>query len=355
MIGCDFQYRDKIPVAVLGATGSVGQKFVQLLSRHPWFEIKALAASERSAGRPYGEAANWQMPAMLPPEIAGMTVGKCTPDLPCSIVFSGLDASVAGEVEADFANHGYLVISNCRNHRMQQDVPLLIPEVNSEHLGLLKLQEFAGGKIVTNPNCSVIGLSMALKPLDIHFGLEAVSVVTLQAISGAGFQGRKEMNIEDNVIPYIKGEERKIETEIMKILGTFDGEKIEHRSFNISAQCNRVPVSDGHLQCVSVKLSKPATEEEIISSWKGFEADVQKMKLPTAPEKPLHYFTEENFPQSKLHRDLERGMAVSIGRLRKCPLFDYKFTLLVHNTVRGAAGCAILNAELMTKLGLVYW
>jgi aspartate-semialdehyde dehydrogenase len=355
MIGCDFQYRDKIPVAILGATGSVGQKFVQLLSHHPWFQIRALAASEKSAGLPYGEAAKWQMPEPLSPEIANMIVRKCEPAFPCSIVFSGLDASVAGEIETAFAKEGCLVISNCRNHRMDADVPLLIPEVNSEHLGILKHQTFPSGKIITNPNCTVTGLAIALKPLDDHFGLESVSVVTLQAISGAGFHGRKNMNIDDNIIPFIKGEEEKIESEIKKILGSFDGRTIQFRSFNISAQCNRVPVSDGHFQCVSVKLSKSVSEDEIIKVWKEFRGEVQRLKLPTAPEYPIQYFNEETFPQPKIHRDLDKGMAVSVGRLRKCPLFDYKFVLLVHNTIRGAAGCAILNAELMTKSGMVYW
>lgn len=355
MIGCDFQYRDKVPVGILGATGSVGQKFVQLLSSHPWFEIKSLAASDKSSGKAYGHAAEWQMDANLSPDVAEIVVQKCEPNIPCSIVFSGLDADVAGEIETSFADAGYVVISNSRNHRMDVDVPLLIPEVNSNHLALLEHQHFSKGKIVTNPNCSVIGLSMALKPLDDRFGIEAVSVVTLQAISGAGFAGKKNLNIEDNVIPFINGEEKKIETELMKILGSFNGKEISFRHFPVSAQCNRVPVSDGHLQCVSVKLKDKATEEQILRAWDEFRGEPQELKLPSAPARPLHYFKEESFPQTKLHRSLERGMAVSIGRLRKCPLFDYKFVTLSHNTIRGAAGCAILNAELMTKKGLIFW
>lgn len=355
MIGCDFHYRDKIPVGILGATGSVGQKFVQLLSNHPWFEIKCLAASEKSSGKAYGDIAQWQMPEELSQKISKMLVQKCEPNLPCSIVFSGLDAKVAGDIESAFAEAGYVVISNSRNHRMDSDVPLLIPEVNSEHLGLLEHQHYSKGKLVTNPNCSVIGLAMALKPLDVLFGIESVNVVTLQAISGAGFAGRKSLDIDDSVIPFIKGEEEKIETELKKILGKFDGKEIQNRLFPISTQCNRVPVSDGHLQCVSIKLKDQVEEQSLIKAWNEFYSEIQQFKLPTAPLQPLHYFQEEEFPQTKLHRNLEGGMAVSIGRLRKCPIFDYKFVVLSHNTVRGAAGCSILNAELMTRKGLVFW
>lgn len=355
MIGCDFQYRDKIPVGILGATGSVGQKFVQLLMSHPWFEIKCLAASERSAGRLFGEAAEWQMPVPIPDFISNMVIQKCEPNLPCSIIFSGLDSSVAGEIETSFAKKGYVVISNSRNHRMDSDVPLLIPEVNGDHLSLLEKQNFSGGKIVTNPNCSVMGLAIALKPLDALFGIESVNVVTLQAVSGAGFKAKTQLDIEDSVIPYIKGEEEKIETELLKILGKFNGEEIQFCSFPISAQCTRVPVSDGHLLCVSVKLKEKTEERALIRAWEEFQSEAQELKLPTAPKKPIHYFYEDAFPQTKLHRDLERGMAVSIGRLRTCPLFDYKFVALSHNTVRGAAGCAILIAELMAKKGMIYW
>lgn len=355
MIGCDFHYRDKIPVAILGATGSVGQKFVQMLSNHPWFQIKSLAASKKSAGNAYGDIVQWQMPESLPPEISKMIIQKCEPNLPCSVAFSGLDATVAGEIESDFANAGYLVISNSKNHRMDSDVPLLIPEVNSEHLGLLEQQQYNKGKIVTNPNCSVIGLAMALKPLDESFGIDAVNVVTLQAVSGAGFSGRKNLDIDDSVIPFIKGEEEKIETELKKILGGFEGKEIQLRQFPISAQCNRVPVSDGHLQCVAVKLKQKVDPNSLIRAWKEYRGKIQELNLPSAPIQPIHYFEEEQFPQTKLHRNLEEGMAVSIGRLQRCPLFDYKFVVLTHNTVRGAAGCAILNAELMTTKGMIYW
>lgn len=339
----------KIPVAILGATGSVGQRFVELLANHPWFEIAALGASERSVGKPYSEAVNWLMGTPLPEAIAKMVVQPCVPNLPCSIVFSGLDANVAGEIESNFAEAGYIVHSNARNHRMRPDVPLLVPEVNGDHLELIKSQIYPKGKIVTNPNCSTIGLAMALKPLHNLFGLDAVHVVTMQAISGAGYPGIASMDIIDNVIPYINGEEKKIETEILKILGKYQNGQIEDAVFKISAQCNRVPVNDGHLECVTVKLRKKATKEEIITAWQSFTSAAQKLQLPSAPHQAIHYFYEENYPQPKLHRLRDKGMALSVGRLRDCALFDYKFVILSHNTIRGAAGGALLNAELMYK------
>ena len=333
---------NKIPVGILGATGMVGQKFVELLSEHPWFEIVALAASDRSVDKPYGEAMKWGMATTLPQRFAKMPVVACQPDLPCKVVFSGLDSSVAGEIEEDFARAGYKVISNSSNHRMDPDVPLLIPEVNADHLKMIEQQKFGGGAIITNPNCTVIGMTMSLKPLLDKWGIEAVSVVTLQALSGAGYPGVASMDILDNVIPYIAGEEAKVESEPLKILGS---------DMRISAQCTRVAVADGHLACLSVKLKKKATEDEIIAAWGEFVGEPQRLQLPSAPVKPVIYLKDERHPQPKLHRSLEGGMAVSVGRLRKCPLFDWKFIVLSHNTVRGAAGCAILNAELMVKLG----
>lgn len=339
----------KIPVAVLGATGSVGQRFIELLTNHPWFEIVALAASERSVGKSYAEAVNWLMPSPLPSPIAKMIVQPCQPNLQCEWVFSALDASVAGDIETEFAQAGYIVHSNARNHRMRDDVPLLVPEVNSEHLNLMKFQKYPKGKIITNPNCSTIGLTLALKPLQDSFGLSAVNVVTLQAVSGAGYPGVASLDIMDNVIPLIKGEEQKLETETLKILGKFSNNRIDMASFKISAQCNRVPVSDGHVKCVSVKFQSKPKKEDLIAAWKSFQGVPQKLQLPLAPMRPIHYFEEENFPQPKLHRHLDKGMAVSIGRVRECALFDYKFVILSHNTIRGAAGGALLNAELMYK------
>ncbi|MFQ6608169.1 MAG: aspartate-semialdehyde dehydrogenase [Fidelibacterota bacterium] len=347
------RFKQWIPVGILGATGSVGQKFVELLADHPWFEITALAASERSAGKRYREVVNWFQTVQLPPVQAEMVVQECVPDLPCRIVFSGLDSSVAGEVEAEFAQAGYVVISNSRNHRMDPDVPLLVPEINADHLNLVKRQSFDGGMIVTNPNCSTIGMVMALKPLLDAFGLEAVNVVTMQALSGAGYAGVSEPVHMDNVIPFISGEEEKMETEPLKILGQLNGSTVEPACVAISAQCNRVPVSDGHLESVSVKLGREVAKEDIVQVWNKFVGDPQELRLPSAPERPLQYFSEDMFPQPKLHRDLEGGMVVSVGRLRPCSLLDYKFSVLSHNTIRGAAGGAILNAELMVEKGLI--
>lgn len=329
----------------------VGQKFVELLSCHPWFEIVALAASDRSVGKSYGDAMKWAMPTSLPQALAEMPVVPCLPGLSCQIVFSGLDSSVAGEIEKNFALAGYQVISNSSNHRMDPTVPLLVPEINGEHLKLLPHQNFGKGALITNPNCSVIGITLALKPLLDKWGLEAVHIVTLQALSGAGYPGIPSMDILDNVIPYIAGEESKIETEPLKILGTFQENKIAPYPLHLSAQCTRVSVADGHLACVSVKLKKEATRKEIITAWKEFAAEPQHLNLPSAPKTPIIYLEDERHPQPKLHRNLEGGMATSIGRLRECPLFGWKFVVLSHNTVRGAAGCAILNAELLVKKG----
>lgn len=343
---------EKIKVGILGATGSVGQKFVELLSDHPWFEINELAASERSAGKKYKEAANWIMQSPLKKEFAEMTVKDCKPDLESKIVFSGLDAGVAGEIEQAFANAGYIVISNARNHRFYPDVPLVIPEVNSDHLDLIKEQKFKnGGAIITNPNCSTIGLVLALKPLADAFGLDAVNVVTLQAISGGGYPGIPSMDMLDNAIPFIGGEEGKMESEPLKILGALDGNKIKNADIKLSAQCNRVSVNDGHLECVQVNLKKKASKEDIIKALVEFKSEAQDLDLPFAPAQPIHYFEEDRFPQPKIHRNLEKGMAVSVGRLREDTLFDYKFVVLSHNTVRGAAGGTILIAELLKAKG----
>jgi aspartate-semialdehyde dehydrogenase len=340
----------KLPVAVLGATGSVGQKFIELLQNHPWFELHEVAASERSAGKLYKDAVNWIQSIPLPEKAAQLIVKECKPDLESKIVFSGLDASVAGEIEENLANNGYYVISNSRNHRFDKDVPLLIPEINPDHLDLVKTQKRSGA-IVTNPNCSTIGLALALKPLQDKFGIELVNVVTMQALSGAGYPGVSSLDIIDNVIPFIGGEEEKMECEPLKIMGKFQDGQIENSDFRISAQCNRVAVIDGHTETVQVKLKKKATIEEVKNAWREFSALPQKLDLPSAPLRPVHYFEEKNYPQPKLHRNIDKAMAVSVGRLRECPLFDFKFVIIFHNTIRGAAGGAILNAELMKDLG----
>lgn len=335
----------KISVGILGATGSVGQKFVELLQDHPWFDITALAASDRSAGKKYKEAVTWFSGVSLRAYISEMMVESCEPPLPCRVVFSGLDSSVAGEIETRFAQAGYVVVSNAKNHRMDADVPLLIPDVNPEHLDLLTQQSYGTGAIVTNPNCTTVGLVMALKPLVDAFGVESVFVTTMQALSGAGYPGVPSLDIVDNVIPFISGEEEKVETEPVKILGV---------PLKISAHCNRVAVIDGHTQCVSVKLKRQATREEMIDTWRCYRSIPQVLDLPMAPKLPIRYFDEDRYPQPRLHRMLDKGMVTSIGRLRPCALLDYKFVVMSHNTIRGAAGGAILNAELMVAKGLLH-
>ncbi len=344
---------EKIPVGVLGATGSVGQKFIELLSNHPWFQITELAASEKSAGKLYKDAVNWILSTPLPDDVANITVQECEPNLKSKLVFSGLDSSVAGGIEDAFAKKGYYVVSNSKNHRMDNDVPLLVPEINPDHLEIIKTQNFNGGCIVTNPNCSTIGMVLALKPLLDNFGLEAVNVVTMQALSGAGYPGVSSLDIIDNIIPFISGEEPKLESEPLKIFGTFKEDKIIHNEIKVSAQCNRVAVLDGHMECVQVKLKNKASIQEIKKAWENFSSEPQKLNLPTAPLKPVYYFEEDKYPQPRIHRNLDKGMAVSVGRLREDPLFDYKFVVLSHNTNRGAAGGALLCAELMKAKGYI--
>ena len=343
----------KIPVAVLGATGSVGQRFIQLLENHPWFEVKEVAASERSAGKPYKEAVNWVQSTPIPESVKDLTVKQCEPGLESKVTFSGLDSSIAGEIETALASNGYSVISNSKNHRMDNDVPLLVPEINPDHLELIKSQKYNGGLIVTNPNCSTIGMVLALKPLADAFGLEQVNVVTMQGLSGAGYPGVSSLDIIDNIIPFIGGEEPKVESEPLKILGEFDPAGIKNVDIKISAQCNRVGVIDGHTECVQVKLRKKASIDEVKEVWRNFFAEPQKLKLPFAPEKPIYYFEEDKYPQPRIHRNIDKGMAVAIGRLREDKLFDYKFIVLSHNTIRGAAGGAILCAELMKAKGII--
>ena len=342
----------RIKVAILGATGSVGQRFIELLSDHPWFEINELAASDRSAGKKYCDAVNWTMASLLNKEIAEKVVVACDPKLESKIVFSALDASVAGEIEESFAKAGYVVISNSKNHRMNKNVPLMIPEVNPDHLEMVKYQTFGKGVIVTNPNCSTIGMVLALKPIHDKFGIDAINVVTMQAVSGGGYPGVPSMDILDNVVPFIGGEEEKMETEPQKILGILNANyEVDFAKIKASAQCNRVNVTDGHTECVQIKLKKKATKEEIIKAWNDFSAEPQKLNLPFAPKNPTLYLDGEKNPQPRKHRNLGNGMSATIGRLREDSLFDYKFVVLSHNTVRGAAGGTILIAELMKAKG----
>ena len=344
----------KISVGVLGATGSVGQKFIQLLNNHPYFEVKEVAASDRSAGKLYKEAANWILSDPIPAHVANLTVLNTDADFQSKVLFSGMDASVAGEIESALAQKGYIIVSNSKNHRWDPDVPLLIPEVNPDHLDLVRSQKYGTGAIVTNPNCSTIGMMLALKPLHDAFGLEGgFNVVTMQALSGAGYPGVSSLDIIDNVIPFIGGEEVKLESEPKKIFGKLVGGQVELADIKISASTNRVAVVDGHLESVQVKLKKKATPEEIIKAWVEFRSEPQKLNLPFAPVQPIHYFHENKYPQPRLHRNIDKGMAAAVGRLRECNIFDYKFSVLSHNTVRGAAGGAILCAELMKAKGLL--
>ncbi len=357
---------DRIPVAVLGATGSVGQRFVQLLEHHPWFRLHEVVASDRSAGRSFGDAAEWRQPTLLPEEAAALEVKPLGQELESTLLFSALDSSVAGEAEDLYANRGCVVVSNSKNHRMDPDVPLLIPEINPAHLAAIEHQQTRrGGKgyIVTNPNCSTIGLAMAIAPIESQHGIDRLQVTTMQAISGAGYSGVPSYSILDNVVPLISGEESKIESEPNRILGRWTGERFEENSIRISAQANRVPVIDGHLMCISFSyrngedLKRHFPVETLIEdarhalrSWAG---EPQRLALPSAPSHPIHLLDEEDRPQPRLDRDRDRGMSVSVGRIRPCPVLDVRMVALVHNTVRGAAGAALLNAELLKSKGLL--
>lgn len=347
----------RIPVAVLGATGSVGQRFVQLLENHPWFKLHEVVASERSAGKTYAEAAGWRLDTQIPDESAALPVKLLGEDLESALVFSGLDSSVAGEAEDKYADAGCVVVSNSKNHRMDRDVPLLVPELNPDHIAVVEKQrKRRGGRgyIVTNPNCSTIGLAMAIAPIERMYGIEQLHVTTMQAISGAGYAGVASYAILDNVIPFISGEEPKIESEPRKILGKWDGELFVDAPFRISAQVNRVPTIDGHLMSISLKVrGNTINLDAMRKAIENFSGEPQKLGLPFAPKHPLHYVDGEDRPQPRLDRDRERGMSVSIGRLRPCPLLDIRMVALVHNTIRGAAGAAILNAELLQAKGLL--
>ncbi len=333
----------------------VGQQFIALLARHPWFRVTWLGASHRSEGKPYRDAAAWRLPADLPDEIAALTVNAATPGGAPRLVFSGLDASAAGEIEAAFADAGHVVISNARNYRMDPDVPLLIPEINADHLRLLDAQADARGwkgRIVTNPNCSTVVLAMALAPLR-RFGLRTAQVTTLQAISGAGYPGVPSWDILGNIVPFIDGEEEKIQTEPKKILGRLGDLGVEPHPVTISAQVNRVPVHDGHTMAIAVGFDERPSHDAILEAFASFRGRPQELNLPSAPAQPIVYLAERNRPQPSLDVARGHGMTISVGRLRPCPVLDYKFVALGHNTIRGAAGAAILNAELMHREGLL--
>ncbi len=344
-------------VGILGATGTVGQRVIHMLRNHPYFEVTALAASDRSEGKRFVEACNWKLPFEMPDAVKDMRVQPIKPPLDCDVVISSLPSDIALETEGAFAAAGYAVISNSSSYRMHPDVPLVVPEINPDHLDIIPQQKknrgYDKGYIVTNPNCTTIGLVMALAPLAQAFGLEAVMMTSMQAISGAGYPGVSSMDIIDNVMPHFSGEEEKVEEEPQKILGTLSALQIESAPFKVSAQCNRVPVQDGHYECVRVNLSKPTTVAEVAAVLASFTGLPQELKLPTAPAHPIIVRTEPDRPQPRLDRDAEGGMATVVGRIAKDTIFDFKFTLISHNTIRGAAGAAILNAELLVAKGLL--
>jgi len=330
-------------LAILGATGLVGQRFIQLLSGHPFFEISALAASDNSSGKKYIEAVHWHLNTPIPDKIKEMVVRDCRPDFEADYVLSALPSDVAGPIEEELLAAGYIIFSNAASHRFNQNVPIVVPEVNLDHLNLIQSQE-TKGKIITNPNCSTTGLVMALKPIMDRFGLEAIEVVTMQAISGAGYPGLSSLDIMDNVIPHIKNEEEKIQREAKKILGKLKKGYIEPASFSLEAQCNRVPVIDGHLLSVFVRTEEKVTVKEAAQAFEDFQP-LKGLKLPTAPDRPVIYLPDLEAPQPRLHRNSGGGMSVTVGRLVQISGREIRFVALVHNTIRGAAGCALLNAE----------
>ena len=344
----------KIPVGILGATGMVGQRFIQLLERHPWFEVTWLAASERSFGKSYEEAAKWKMKTPIPARIARMQLSAAEPTGAPKVIFAALDADIAREMEPAFADAGCAVISNSSAFRMHPQVPLVIPEINPDHLKLIDSQSWrrhSGGFMVTNSNCSVMGLAIALAPLQKAFGIEAVFAATMQAVSGAGYPGVASLDILGNVVPYIKNEEEKMQEEAGKLLGKLKGREVVPAEFVISAHCNRVAVEDGHTESISIKLKKRATAEKIIAVWREYRGLVADLKLPFSPAEVIFYDERVDRPQPRLDLDRGHGMTVSCGRLRPCSLLDWKFTMLSHNTIRGAAGAALLNAELLKAKG----
>jgi len=339
---------DKIKTGILGCTGAVGQKLISLLGNHPLFEVTELAASDNSAGLKYSERVNWKEASDIPESIKDLIIKKCSDELGAKILFSGLDSGVAGEIEEFYASNGYAVVSNSKNHRMRTDVPLIIPEVNESHFELIKDQDSykkSGGFIVTNPNCSTVVMALTLFPVYKKFGLKKVIVTTMQAVSGAGYPGIPSMDILGNVVPHIKDEEEKMQTEPLKIFGKLSSGKIEFADFRISASCNRVPVREGHTMSISFETNKKASRDEIISSF----SDLEKLNLPSSPENVIKYFDNSFRPQPLLDLNSGAGMTVSAGNLRKCGVLDWKINAFGHNTIRGAAGATILNAEYLVK------
>ena len=343
-----------IEVGVLGGTGMVGQHFVRFLQGHPWFKLTWLGASDRSAGKRYSDATAWRLEGDMPNTAADIVVAECKPNGAPRVVFSAMDASVAGEIEREFAEAGHVVVSNSRNHRMERDVPLLVPEVNAGHLALVRTQQRNRrwrGMIVTNPNCSTVVLTMALAPM-VQFGIDRVIVTTMQAVSGAGYPGVSSLDILGNVVPFIGGEEEKMQQETQKILGTLsDGQSVTPHAARVSATCNRVPVADGHTVSASVAFAKKPSLDEVRDALNAFRGAPQEKKLPSAPAQPVVYMEQQDRPQPRRDAARDDGMTVTVGRLRECSVLDIKFLACGHNAVRGAAGAAVLNAELMISEG----
>ncbi|PTD93395.1 aspartate-semialdehyde dehydrogenase [archaeon SCG-AAA382B04] len=331
----------------------VGQRFVKILANHPWFNIKALTASKRSSGKEYKKGVNWVLDTEIPKSIENIEIQKTHPKVDGDLAFSALPSNIADSVEENFAKKGFAVASNASSHRMESDVPLVIPEVNPSHLELIEKQKQNrewSGYVVTNPNCSTIILTLPLKPIQEKMGLSSVKVVTLQAVSGAGYSGVPSMAIIDNAIPYISSEEIKMEKESKKLLGKVDNGELNLPDIDVSAQCNRIPVTDGHMESVWIETEEETSPNEIKKALEGFMGEPQKKDLPSAPKKPIIVKESEDRPQPRLDKDLGDGMSVSVGRIRGSNK-EFKLTILGHNTIRGAAGASILNAELMTQKG----
>ncbi len=346
----------KLDVAILGATGAVGQRFIQLLEHHPWFHVAEVVASDRSAGRAYAEACRWVLAGQPPADVARLMVLPLDAPLQSPIVLSALPGDVAKTLEPELAAAGHVVSSNTSSHRMAEDVPILLPDINADHVRLVDVQRhnrgWTGGALVTMSNCTIVAMVAALAPL-LPFGIRQISLVSMQAISGAGYPGVASLDITDNVIPYIGGEEQKAETEPLKILGSLAGSRIQMLDARISASCNRVPVIDGHTVCVSVGFDHKPSRDEIKAAWASFQGQEMARNLPSAPRPVITYTENEDRPQPRRDRDAGHGMTTTVGRLRECPLLDWKFVGLSHNTIRGAAGGAILNAELLVAQGYV--
>jgi aspartate-semialdehyde dehydrogenase len=348
---------DKIDVAVLGATGSVGQRYVELLENHPWFRLSEVVGSQRSAGKSYGEAADWRLSSAAPESVNEMVLKHPDDAVESPIVFCSLPGGIARETELRLASSGHYVFSNARDNRMDDDVPLMIPEVNADHSAAIAVQQrnrgFSDGFVVTNPNCSTIHLVLALKPIWDAFGISQCMVTTMQAVSGAGYPGVPSLDMIDNVVPFIGGEEEKMESESRKLLGSFNGSAFEHANLKMSAQCNRVPVRHGHLETVNLKLNSATKPEEVKDVLRSFRGRPQELDLPSAPALPIVVSDRDDRPQPALDRDIENGMSSVVGRVRECSIFDIKFVVLGHNTIRGAAGASILNAEMLLADGVI--